>query len=328
MNSNSNIIHWGIIGGGKVVQHKSGLGFNIEDKSRVVAVMRRNMADAIYTANSLGATKGYTDLATFLVDTEIDAVYIATPPGLHYQQALACLDAEKAVYVEKPFTIQASQAADLVEKFAAKKTPLFVAHYRRALPKFRKARELIESKIGTPLEFELRLTRNIATDLGHPWLFDPILGGGKFFDIAPHYLDILIYFFGHITATQTFVRHVKSPNNGADIVKMVLSHASGVIGTANFNFVSNQPSDKLSIYGTNGELHFSVADNGDILWKGFESAEETFCLPFPACVQAPMILEVVNYLLEKTGNPCFGQDALETMRIIENSLKNFGRSSA
>jgi predicted dehydrogenase len=318
------MINWGIIGGGSVVQHKSGAGFNIKNKSRVVAVLRRNLTDALHTAARFGASKGYTDLETFLGDSEIDAVYIATPPGLHYQQALSCLNANKIVYVEKPFTITAAEAEDLVEKFNRESIPLFVAHYRRALPKFLKARELIQTKLGVLQEFDFRITRNIERDLDHPWLFDEKLsGGGKFFDIAPHYIDLLIYFFGEVRSTQALVRHIASPNHGEDIVKILFNFKSGLIGSASFNFVSSHPGDKLSVYGKTGELHFSLSGEDELHWQGLGAETKTFNLPSPDCVQAPMILEVVNYLLGGTANPYFGHQALASVQIIENTVKHF-----
>lgn len=118
---------------GKVVETKSGPGFNISERSTISAVVRRNLTDAKVTALKLGASYAYSELGLLIEDRKIDAIYLATPPGLHYQQALLCIRSGLPVYIEKPFTTSYADARELV--FESKKlgVPVFVAHYRRAV---------------------------------------------------------------------------------------------------------------------------------------------------------------------------------------------------
>ena len=90
------MIRWGLIGCGKVVQNKSGAAFRDVPHSKVAAVMGRDLEKAKNTAEKLKASE-WCDTVEELLSKEIDAVYIATPPGLHYEQALACLKAGKPV---------------------------------------------------------------------------------------------------------------------------------------------------------------------------------------------------------------------------------------
>lgn len=97
-------IKWGLIGCGKVVENKSGPAFNTTNNSSIYAVMRRELTKAKESAEKLGAEKYYDNIDDLLTDDEINAVYIATPPGLHLEQAIKCCKAKKPTYIEKPFS--------------------------------------------------------------------------------------------------------------------------------------------------------------------------------------------------------------------------------
>ena len=96
-------IKWGFIGCGNVVENKSGPSFNTAENSSIYAVMRRDIEKAESSAKKLGATKWYNTVDNLVNDEEVNAVYIATPPGLHLEQAIKCCKAKKPTYIEKPF---------------------------------------------------------------------------------------------------------------------------------------------------------------------------------------------------------------------------------
>lgn len=318
--SQGRLIRWGIIGGGAVVERKSGPGFNVPGKSKVVAVMRRDSNRAAVTANALGANRSYTSIEALLADSSVDAVYIATPPVPHFEHALLCCQAGKPVYIEKPFVTKVGDAEKLIRAFADAKLPLFVGHYRRALTRFRRAKEIIQNRLGTIVEFDFRLTRNLADDIGHPWMFSPeISGGGKFVDVGPHSIDMFIYLFGNMAEVLSVARHISSPNECEDAVCIAFRAVSGIMGTANYNFLSSRRADALSVYGTEGELHLSLHGDSPMreICNGIES---TYDIPLPDCIEAPMISEVINYLLGIPAEPCFGRDAIQTVQIIESVL--------
>src|SRR5690606_18242631 len=74
----------------------------------------------------------------------VNIVYVATPPGSHRDYALRVAAAGKPCYVEKPMARTAGECRQMVEAFAAKGLPLYVAYYRRAMDRFIKAKSLIE----------------------------------------------------------------------------------------------------------------------------------------------------------------------------------------
>lgn len=95
--------------------------------------------------------------------------------------------------------------------------------------------------------------------MSHPWLYDVKLsGGGKFADIAPHSVDILTFLFGKATYIGSTAKHIRSPNMREDLVAFVMRFDSGVIGTANYNFVSFDKSDMLTICCEYGSIQLPI----------------------------------------------------------------------
>ncbi len=160
------VIHWGILGCGDVTEVKSGPGFQKSEGSRLVAVMRRNAELAQDYARRHAVPKWYSDAEALIRDPEVDAVYIATPPGSHLEYALRVAAAGKPAHVEKPMARNITECDQMVEAFARARLPLFVAYYRRAQPRFLRAKELIETMLGrvTAIRYQFTDPRHITTD--------------------------------------------------------------------------------------------------------------------------------------------------------------------
>ena len=131
-------VRWGIIGCGDVCEVKSGPGFQKAEGSRLVAVMRRDRARAEDFARRHGVPRSYDDAAALIADPEVDAVYIATPPSTHAAlhaagggRGQAGLRREADGHAPRP------SAQAMVDACRAAGVPLFVAYYRRSLPRFR-----------------------------------------------------------------------------------------------------------------------------------------------------------------------------------------------
>ena len=194
-------VRWGIIGCGDVTEVKSGPAFQQVPGSELVAVMRRNGELAADYARRHGVPRWYARAEDLVDDKEVDAVYVATPPGSHLELALLACAAGKPVYVEKPMARSFSECRRMVEAFEAAKVPLFVAYYRRALARFRAVRDLVAAgKLGAITGASYRYAspahRNVATG-EPPWRLRPEeSGGGLFLDLGSHTLDILDFILG------------------------------------------------------------------------------------------------------------------------------------
>lgn len=199
-------IKWGFIGCGEVTEKKSGPAFNEVAGSKVVAVMSRSEDKARSYAERHHIRKWYTDAQELIDDPDVNAVYIATPPSSHATFAIMSMKAGKPVYVEKPLAASYNECIRINRVSEQTGVPCFVAYYRRYLPYFQKVKEIIQSGgIGEVINVQVRFSvppRDLDYTSGKemPWRLQPdISGGGYFYDLAPHQIDLLQDLFGVIT---------------------------------------------------------------------------------------------------------------------------------
>ena len=126
---------------------KSGPAFQKCKGSRLSAVMRRTREKAKDFAQRHGVSAFYDTVEGLLSDPNVNAIYIATPPGSHLELALKVLDAKLPTYIEKPVARNAQETKVIVDAFKKANVPLFTAYYRRGQAKFRKARDIVDSRI-------------------------------------------------------------------------------------------------------------------------------------------------------------------------------------
>lgn len=321
-----NKIKWGFVGCGKVVEQKSGIAFNTVPNSCVHSIMRRNL-EAAYQSSQKFSAPNWFDNIDDLLNSDIDAVYIATPPGLHFEQAIKCCNAGKPIYIEKPFARNYNEAKAILDAFDERKIPVYVGHYRRALPRFQKIQQLLtEDHIGKICSVDFYLNRIFSqNEADKTWLYNPVLsGGGKFFDIAAHTIDIIIYLFGDFKEIHGF-----AVNNGTncpleDNVAFSFLTEKKIIGSAYFNCISNKKNDRMIVNGTRGTLEFSIHGRHDIIINDYSlNNVQVLEIPDPKIVEEPMVKTVVDDLLNRGNCPCLGKDALPTYWAIDQILAGF-----
>ena len=191
------VIKWGFIGCGNVTEQKSGPAFKKIEGSEVVAVMSRDGAKAQAYAEKRNIPKWYDDALSLIEDPDVNAVYIATPPSSHATYAIMAMKAGKPVYVEKPMAVTYEECSRINRISRETGVPCFVAYYRRYMPYFMKVKELVQNQvIGNVINIQIRFAQP-PYDLDYnknnlPWRVQPdISGGGYFYDLAPHQLDLL-----------------------------------------------------------------------------------------------------------------------------------------
>lgn len=319
-------IRWGFLGCGKVVRTKSGDAFRSVPNSTIEAIMRRDLEAAKASAEYFGAPH-WCDSVEELLAMDIDAVYIATPPGLHYEQALACMEAGKPVYLEKPFARNYREARALTEAFEKKGIPLYIGHYRRALPRFLKIKELLERHcIGKVLSVEFQLNRIFSKNEAETtWLYNPVLsGGGKFYDIAPHTIDIINFLFGDITEAEGTAVNYGGECPLENLVTMTFRTEKQVKGSLKFCCVAEEKSDRMLVTGTEGTMEFSVHGKQDLIVRNLEgNVTQEIEIADPVTVEQPMVQTVVEDLLGKGHCLSKAKDVLVTYKVIDQVLDEF-----
>lgn len=308
-------IKWGMIGCGDVTEVKSGPAFNKIPNSSLHAVMSRSEGKAKDYAERHGVPNYYASVNQLLDDPEVNAIYIATPPSTHKLFALQALQNSLPVYMEKPMCMNAVEARELVTAVEAGTTKFSVAHYRRGQPKFLKVKSLLaENAIGKVKSITLQLSRVPlnATDLEVPktaWRIDPaIAGGGLFHDLAPHQLDLMLFFFGDALQVSGTSSNQNLLYTVPDIIEASIVFGQGINFKGLWNFFDGADEDRIVITGDIGSIEFSAFEKNElILTKGAEV--EIISFGHLSHVQQPMIELVVKYFLGDGPNPCSVQEA-------------------
>jgi predicted dehydrogenase len=316
-------INWGIIGCGNVTEKKSGQAYNKVPNSSLVAVMRRDAAKAADYAARHGVSKWYADADQLLNDAEVNAVSIATPPAFHLEYAIAALKKGLNVYVEKPVTRNAQEAQAMAEAVKQYNGKLTVAHYRRALPMFLYVKELLaKNTIGEIRTVQIRMWKSLKPDLvanvESNWRVLPELsGGGYFHDLAPHQLDLMLYYFGEPELYHGFSLNQSGINPADDHVCGEILFENNVVvnGSWCFNIAESETIDSCEIIGSEGKISFPFFGHF-VSWEN-KQGEQTVNFTHPEHIQQPMIEKIVSYFRGEGPNPCPIEDAVTLMKIMD-----------
>lgn len=318
-------IRWGMIGCGAVTETKSGPAFYKVGGSELVAVMRRNAVLAQDYAQRHGVETYYDDADALIQDPKVDAVYIATPPSSHQELALKVARAGKPCCVEKPMALTYPACEVMVDAFAAKDLPLFVAYYRRSLPRFLQIKAwLQQGEIGQPRQANWHLCRTEnALDLERKpnWRTDPDIGGGYFVDLASHGIDLLQFLLGDITTVHGRAENQQGLYPTADTVSASWKFDSNALGSGSWNFVAHTREDKAKIIGSNGTIEFSVFDEAPVtLIQG--SSQQPLKIDNPPHIQSHHVENMIKHLQLGCPHPSFGAEAAKTNWVMDQILNS------
>lgn len=297
-------INWGFIGCGEVTEKKSGPAFNEVEGSQVVAVMSRSENKARSYAERHHVRKWYTDASELIEDPDVNAVYIATPPSSHATFAIMAMRAGKPCYIEKPLAASYNDCIRINRISEQTGVPCFVAYYRRYLPYFQKVKEIIESgTIGNVVNVQVRFSvpprdLNFQSGKEMPWRLQPdIAGGGYFYDLAPHQIDLLQNLFGVITRAHGYPANRAHLYQAEDTLSACFFFESGIPGSGSWCFVGHESAkeDCIEVIGEKGSLSFSVFTYQPIEVITSEG-KNLITVPNPPYVQLPLIKSVILHL--------------------------------
>jgi len=325
-------INWGFIGCGEVTEKKSGPAFNLIDGSRVVAVMSRSKSRAESYAKRHGIPRFYTDAQALINDKEVNAIYIATPPSSHATYAIMAMRADKPCYVEKPLARSYEECVRVNRISKLTGIPCYVAYYRRYLPYFNKVKELAFSgKIGRLLTVQVQFhvpprSLDSASGADMPWRLQPEVagGGGYFYDLASHQLDLLQYMFGVIIEAEGFCCNMGHIYKVEDTFNACFRFDSGLTGSASWCFVAYESArkDRILLVGDKGTITFSVFDYKPIKLYT-ENGVELFDIKNPEHVQMPLIQNIVRTLQGIEKCDCDSLSATPTNWVMDRILGKF-----
>ncbi len=258
-------VGWGILGCGDVVDRKAAAALRTIPGSSIVAVMRRSAEEARKFSERHAGASWTTDAGAVIGDSRVNAIYIATPPEHHLEYALAVCAAGKACLVEKPAGRSEHECRQMVEAFRRTGVPLYVSYYRRHLAKFRRVKEILASgELGTIVAIHYRLAKPTDAD---DWRVTPSAsGGGRFYDLAGHVLDLFDDWFGPLEFLGSAAANLLPIHAVEDAVTLVFRTAGGAIGHAAWNFAAPSHVDELVIEGLGGSLRLTGMSRSGSLW--------------------------------------------------------------
>jgi predicted dehydrogenase len=323
------MINWGIIGCGNVTELKSGPAFNKVTGSRLIAVMRRNAELAEDYARRHNVPRFYTSADDLINDRDINAVYVATPPGTHAEYAVKVLKAGKPVYIEKPMALNYNECLGINDTAKKYDLPVFVAYYRRTLPGFLKIKNLIETgEIGKPRFANFQIFNYPSEDEKDgklPWRVIPeISGAGHFFDLGSHQLDYLDFLFGPVQKIASLTINQANLYTAEDFVSAAFLFNNNVAATGIWCFSASSEGnrDYFEIVGEKGIIKTSTFTYEPIVLINGNGRQE-FINNRPENIQFYLIEQIVKSLSGKGEVVSTGVSAARTSRVMDEVVREY-----
>jgi predicted dehydrogenase len=201
--------------------------------------------------------------------------------------------------------------------------PLCIAHYRRALPKFLAIQQMLANKtIGNICTVRISMQQaDQSATMANPennWRVQPALsGGGIFYDLAPHQLDLLVFLLGHPKEIKGMADNRAGLYAAEDVVSGSVRMQNQVLFSGLWCFTSDNScrEDIFEIVGAAGKIVFPVFGNEVTVITS--SGEQQFHFEPPMHIQQPMIEQVTQHFLGLAPNPCSASEAIQSFRIME-----------
>ncbi len=241
--------NWGILGPGGIAKAFA------EDLKRldghsISAVGSRTLGNAQSFAHTYGGT-AYGSYEDLVADPLIDAIYVATPHPAHKDNVILALNAGKPVLCEKPFSVNAVEAQEMVDAAGKNGVALMEAMWARFLPHYAKVREIIESGVLGKIHTIHADHGQRLADQNIPRLVEPDLAGGALLDLGIYPISFAHMILGNpskITSTAVLT------DKGVDAqTSMIFDYASGAQAVLNTTMIEQTPC-RAVVAGLNGWL--------------------------------------------------------------------------
>jgi len=268
-----------------------------------------------------------TDLSEPLTDPETNLVIISSPNYLHAEMAIKCLQAGKAVFVEKPLCINADELEAVIQAQKETGARIAVGFNRRYAPLVLKVKESLKTLDG-PILINYRAN----TDLVPPtrWTQDPSLGGGRVVHEACHFFDLFNFLTdskgASLSVTCTDVN--SSTTVARDNFVATLKYPGGSVATLTYSALGTRSMDRerMEVFAAG---HAFVLDDYRRLFIYGPSKEEIE-LNGQDKGHAREFDEVIKMLSSKTSSLITFEESVEAMKTtfeVDSKLRELERGS-
>ena len=229
-------------------------------------VASRSIEKAKAFQKEYGCLEAYGSYEELLKDEEVDAIYISTPHGLHYENILECIKHNKHVICEKALVLNAKQAEDIKNKASEKRLLVMEAMWSRFIPMWNKIKYITqEEKYGKVKSIEADFIFKGNLDKNYR-LMNKHLGGGSLLDVGVYPLNFINMMVGHPKEIKALA---KLTETGVDEYTSVILKYDDFI--ANFNVGFN------ITYKNNAIIYY---DNAYIELVNCAGAQEGFVFDY------------------------------------------------
>ncbi len=325
---NKSRLRWGLIGCGDIAQKRVAPALRDLPDAELVAVNRARFDKVEEFASEFGALKVYRDWMDLLKDSEIEAVYVATPVDLHASITVAAAELGKHVLCEKPMALDLNHCDEMIRVCQQSQVKLGIAYYRRFFPVVKKIKEMILSgEIGQVILAQINAFEFFNPGPEHPrsWFVDKQrAGGGPMFDFGCHRIEVLLNLLGGIKGVQGSVKQIAFKRDVEDTAIAVLDFMTGSQAIISVTHAAFESQDSLSIFGSKGSIHVPVLNKGTlrVITSRGEHIEEY--LPSPN-FHVPLIEDFSQAVFSDRDPEVTGEVGREVNRIL--SLTYSGEAS-
>jgi len=246
-----NKVRWGILGAGNISNTFAKAVLTLPN-AELVAVAARNLDSAKEFAKKYDVPKAYGAYLEMVEDSEIDAIYIATPHSHHHEHMMLCLEHGKHVLCEKAFTVNEQLSRKVIDFAKQEKLMLMEAFWTRFLPMTIKLRELISEGIIGDVQ---AVQTHFGFDLTHlgfeSRVFNMNLAGGAMLDVGVYAINSATMYLGNEPTKITCVG--KKGPTGVDFRNSIILEYGDKIATLSSSIDTNY-ANKQMIIGTKGMI--------------------------------------------------------------------------
>ncbi len=198
-------------------------------------------------ANKFGVNFATSDYKEILTDDEVKLVLITTRHNLHASMALACLEAGKHVFVEKPLALKLTEIDDIIAQAEKSEKSVVVGFNRRFSPHMEKIKKALGEASGS---INVCATMNAGFIPKDVWIHDMEVGGGRIIGEACHYIDLLVYLTGSRVVSVCMNAMGKNPEENTDNASILLRFENGSNGTINYfaNGAKSYSKERIEVY--------------------------------------------------------------------------------
>lgn len=251
-----NKVKWGVIGSGGIARRRTIPEGIMPAEHAILKTVYDINADVNYAvADDFGAKAAHS--IAELLESDVDAVYIASPVNLHYDHVVACAKSTRHVLCEKPLGMSVQQTEKMIALCREKGILLGTSFMMRFLAQHQAALTLIrDGRLGKPVYGRAQLSCWYPPIKG-AWRQDPEYGGGgSLMDMGSHCLDLLEMFFGRINRVSCFINNNVHAYKSEDSAVVSLFFENGALGTVDTYFCIPDNSSKniLELYGSKGSI--------------------------------------------------------------------------